>query len=92
MSFRQEYLRQLPHLTAATAEAAALQLFQYQAVHCPPYTAYLAALGCQPAQVQRVAEVPFLPIEFFKTHEVRTDPAAWAAGNVSQQRHHLAAA
>jgi hypothetical protein len=93
MSFRQEYLRQLPTLTAATAEAAALQLFQYQAGHCPPYAAYLAALGCQPAQVQRVADVPFLPIEFFKTHDVRTDPAAWEAqetfrssGTTLQQR------
>ncbi len=93
MSFRQEHLRQLPALTAATAEAVALQLFQYQARHCPPYAAYLAALGCQPARVRRVADVPFLPIEFFKTHDVRTDPAAWepqevfrSSGTTLQQR------
>jgi hypothetical protein len=75
MSFRADYLQQLPLLTAATADAAALRLFGYQAVHCPPYAAYLAALGCSPAQVQRVTDIPFLPIEFFKTHEVRTDAA-----------------
>lgn len=93
MSFRDAYLTQLPFLTAATAEAAALQLFQYQAQHCPPYAAYLAALGCSPTQVRRVAEVPFLPIEFFKTHDVRTDPAAWepqevfrSSGTTLQQR------
>jgi hypothetical protein len=93
MSFRHEYLRQLPHLTPATAEGAALQLFQHQAAHCPPYAAYLAALGCRPAQVRRVAEVPFLPIEFFKTHDVRTDPDAWepqevfrSSGTTLQQR------
>jgi hypothetical protein len=93
MSFREEYLRQLPALTAATAEAVALQLFRYQAAHCPPYAAYLAALGCQAAQVRRVANVPFLPIEFFKTHDVRTDPAAWepqevfrSSGTTLQQR------
>ena len=79
MSFRDDYLRQLPDLTAATAETAALQLFAYQAVHCPPYAAYLAALGRDPATVQRLADIPFLPIEFFKTHAVRTDPAAWQA-------------
>jgi len=40
-----------------------------------------------------VAEVPFLPIEFFKTHDVRTDPAAWepqevfrSSGTTLQQR------
>ena len=93
MSFRAGYLRQLPSLTAATAEAAALQLFRYQAVHCPPYAAYLAALGCQPAQVQCLVDIPFLPIEFFKTHEVRTDPAEWqpqetfrSSGTTQQQR------
>ncbi|WP_139923122.1 acyl transferase [Hymenobacter sp. DG01] len=95
MSFRTEYLHQLPHLTAATAEAAALQLFAYQARHCPPYRAYLAALGCQPDQVQRLADIPFLPIEFFKTHEVRTDGAEWepqevflSSGTTQQQRSH----
>ena len=93
MSFRDDYLRQLPDLTAATAETAALQLFAYQAVHCPPYAAYLAALGRDPATVQRLADIPFLPIEFFKTHAVRTDPAAWQAqevfkssGTTQQQR------
>ena len=93
MSFRADYLRQLPLLTAATADAAALRLFAYQAAHCPPYAAYLAALGCQPARVQQVTDIPFLPIEFFKTHEVRTEPAAWqtqeifrSSGTTLQQR------
>ncbi|MGI4735612.1 MAG: hypothetical protein ACRYG7_10580 [Janthinobacterium lividum] len=98
MSFRADYLQQLPLLTAATAEAAALRLFGYQATHCPPYAAYLAALGHPVAQVQRVADIPFLPIEFFKTHEVRTDaveagPTPWqpqevfrSSGTTLQQR------
>ncbi|RZK34785.1 MAG: acyl transferase, partial [Hymenobacter sp.] len=79
MSFRTDFLgagyqRLLP---AEGFEARALALFRHQAAHCPPYAAYLAALGCQPARVQQVADIPFLPIEFFKTHEVRTEPAAW---------------
>ena len=81
MSFRTSFLgqgyRRLTHPAPADWEARALQLFQYQARHCPPYAAYLAALGHDPATVRRVVDVPFLPIEFFKTHEVRTDPAAW---------------
>ncbi|MBC8082848.1 MAG: acyl transferase [Hymenobacter sp.] len=77
MSFRDEHLRQLPHLTAAAVPAAALRLFRYQAAHCPPYRAYLAALGRDPAAVRQLTDIPFLPIAFFKTHAVRTDPAAW---------------
>jgi hypothetical protein len=92
MSFRADYLRQLPQLTAATAEAAALRLYAYQAQHCPPYAAYLAALGPR-EPVTRMTDVPFLPIEFFKTHDVRTDPAEWqpqeefrSSGTTLQQR------
>ncbi len=70
-----------------------MQLFAYQAAHCPPYHAYLAGLGRDPATVQRLEDIPFLPIEFFKTQAVRTDPAAWqpqevfrSSGTTQQQR------
>ena len=77
MSFREEHLRHLAHLTAANVPEVALRLFRYQAAHCPPYRAYLAALGCNPAAVHQLTAIPFLPIEFFKTQAVRTDSAAW---------------
>ena len=50
MSFRADFLLALPRVTAATFEAAALALFRHQAVHCPPYAAYLAQLN--PARYQ----------------------------------------
>ncbi|WP_426491150.1 acyl transferase [Hymenobacter sp. 102] len=78
MSFRALHLQQLPSLTSATAPAAALALFRYQARRCAPYAAYLAALGCQPERVQQLTDIPFLPIEFFKTQDVRTDAAEWS--------------
>ena len=97
MSFRTAFLgpdyQRLTRLNPAGFAAAALQLFQYQAVHCPPYAAYLAGLGRDPAAVQGVGDIPFLPIEFFKTQDVRTDPAAWqpqevfrSSGTTLQQR------
>ena len=93
MSFRDTFLQQLPAISPATFEAAALALFRHQAAHCPPYAEYLTQLGCRPAAVARVADIPFLPIEFFKTHEVRTEPAGWApqeeflsSGTTLQQR------
>ncbi|MGI4761441.1 MAG: hypothetical protein ACRYF0_12075 [Janthinobacterium lividum] len=97
MSFRPTFLgsayRTLTHLAPSAFEAAALALFRHQAAHCPPYRAYLAGLGRDPARVQGPADIPFLPIEFFKTQEVRTDPSQWqpqeefrSSGTTLQQR------
>ncbi|MFD2784775.1 acyl-CoA synthetase family protein [Hymenobacter rubripertinctus] len=95
MSFRDAYLPRLPHLTAAMAPAAALALFRYQAAHCAPYAAYLAALGRRAEAVAGMEDIPFLPIEFFKTHAVRTAAAHWepqetflSSGTTQQQRSH----
>ncbi|HEX8349584.1 MAG TPA: acyl transferase, partial [Hymenobacter sp.] len=82
MSFREAYLRQLPRLTAADVEETALALFRHQAVHCPPYREYLGLLGRDPQAVRQLTDIPFLPIEFFKTHEVRTEPAVWSSQEV----------
>ena len=50
--------------------AAALDVFNYQARHTPVYRDYLAALGVEPSSVQELEQIPFLPIEFFKSHSV----------------------
>lgn len=51
-------------------ERAALELFRFQAAACPPYRDYLALLGVRPEAVGRWYEVPFLPIELFKSHDI----------------------
>ena len=51
-------------------EAAALELFRRQAVMCEPYKQYVELLGVNPAEVNRVEDIPFLPIEFFKWRDV----------------------
>ena len=51
-------------------EAAALELFRRQAVMCEPYRQYIELLGVNPAEVNRVEDIPFLPIEFFKWRDV----------------------
>jgi hypothetical protein len=95
MSFRADYLSALPQLTPATAEDLALRLFRHQAEYCAPYRQWLQALGCRPGQVQRLPDVPFLPIEFFKTQDVVTVAPgdAWppaltfrSSGTTQQQR------
>ena len=93
MSFRSSFTRALPQLKSTDFEEAALALFRHQAVHCRPYAQYLAQLGRNPAAVARLPDIPFLPIEFFKTHEVRTEPGNWvpeeeflSSGTTLQQR------
>jgi phenylacetate-coenzyme A ligase PaaK-like adenylate-forming protein len=51
-------------------EAYALQIFQFQAEKNSVYKNYLKALNKQPLDVKSIQELPFLPIEFFKTHKV----------------------
>ena len=56
--------------TAEEFEAAALETFRRQAAECAPYRDYLALVGIEPGEVRRAAEIPHLPIELFKTHDV----------------------
>lgn len=53
-----------------TFRAAALEVFRFQAEHCPVYRDYLASLRIDPTHINELEKVPFLPIEFFKSHEV----------------------
>ena len=56
-----------------TFRAAALEVFYYQAKHTPVYRDYLDALGTDPSRIMEPEEIPFLPIEFFKSHTVLAD-------------------
>jgi phenylacetate-coenzyme A ligase PaaK-like adenylate-forming protein len=53
-----------------TFRAAALEVFQFQAKHTPVYRDYLATLRKDPALVKEIEDIPFLPVEFFKSHLV----------------------
>lgn len=49
---------------------AALQAFNFQAQHCGVYRQFIAGLNINPAHIKNIEQIPFLPIAFFKTHEV----------------------
>ena len=53
-----------------TFREAALKVFYFQAAHNPVYRDYLSALNIDPNQINEVEQIPFLPVEFFKTHTV----------------------
>lgn len=48
----------------------ALELFRFQAERCEPYRRYIELLGIDPAEVSKVEDIPFLPIELFKSCDV----------------------
>jgi len=55
-----------------TFSSSALEIFKLQSRHNEVYKKYLSLLGCNPDLVQSVTEIPFLPIELFKTFDVVT--------------------
>lgn len=48
----------------------ALRLFAHQAQRCKPYADYISLLGIDPHEVREVSDIPFLPIELFKSHDI----------------------
>ena len=47
-----------------------LELFRFQYQYVPIYKAYCDAIHRNPDSVHQIEDIPFLPISFFKTHEV----------------------
>jgi hypothetical protein len=60
--------------SAATADfdALALEIFQYQYHYNPLYRSFASAIRADPLSVSSADRIPFLPISFFKSHEVKT--------------------
>ena len=55
-----------------TFEKQTLDIFRYQAANNPVYSKYLGLLNIHPDSITDISTIPFLPIEFFKTHKVLT--------------------
>lgn len=53
-----------------TFRETALKVFHFQAERNPVYHDYIDGLGMVAAKIREVEEIPFLPVEFFKTHPV----------------------
>jgi len=72
---RAELLPLLADLENGRFEETALAVFRYQAAHNPLYSRFLELLNhrCEPSALNRI---PFLPIQFFKTQEIKT--GSWA--------------
>lgn len=51
-------------------EQVAIEVFQYQYENCLPYRKFCNLLNTDPKQVVHSTDIPFLPIEFFKSHKI----------------------
>lgn len=60
----------------------ALELFQYQYSHCDIYRLYCDALHVDVTAISELWHIPFLPISFFKTHEVLSRPATTSTADI----------
>lgn len=48
----------------------ALEVFRYQAINIPVYRDFLSLLKIKPENISNYQQIPFLPVEFFKSHEI----------------------
>lgn len=91
MDFNTHHISLLRQQRPFDFNSTALALFRYQAEHNNVYRQYLAHLGVKPNQVETLAQIPFLPIEFFKEQQVITgtfEPQAifYSSGTTQQAR------
>jgi len=53
--------------------ASALKVFHFQAEHNPVYREYMSNLNIDTGMIREVEAIPFLPVEFFRTHRVNCE-------------------
>jgi len=54
----------------ASFRETALEVFRLQSRHNPVYREYIRSLKRDPEQVRELSEIPFLPVEFFRSQKV----------------------
>jgi phenylacetate-coenzyme A ligase PaaK-like adenylate-forming protein len=54
-------------------EEVALQVFAYQYEHTAVYRQFCDSLKKMPQTIRSLSDIPFLPVQFFKTHDIIAD-------------------
>jgi phenylacetate-coenzyme A ligase PaaK-like adenylate-forming protein len=70
MQVSKSFLEKIENLDSTQFEKLAFEIFQYQAANNSVYQRYLKARKIHPDQIDRLENIPFLPISFFKDHPV----------------------
>jgi phenylacetate-coenzyme A ligase PaaK-like adenylate-forming protein len=64
--------KQLYQVNDRTFQDIALSLFRFQANGNAVYKAFVQNLGIRESEIQTITDIPFLPISFFKNHQIKT--------------------
>jgi hypothetical protein len=72
-----QHLRKMAFRTGTDQqfESVALEIFSFQAENCQIYSDYIGALKIDTTKVKSLKQIPFLPINFFKSHQVVSNAA-----------------
>ena len=75
-------------------EKCAIDIFKYQAKNCTVYRDFLNLLNIDIASISNVSEIPFLPIQFFKSHKIVSndntiEQVFLSSGTTGSQSQHL---
>ena len=77
-------------------ENLALQVFRHQSMKCTVYSNYISQLGIDPKTINHIQQIPFLPIQFFKSQKIistnkRIDKVFLSSGTTEnvQSRHYI---
>jgi phenylacetate-coenzyme A ligase PaaK-like adenylate-forming protein len=62
----------IKNITENTFEETALAVFQYQYANNALYQKYVDLLHISPTNVTKITQIPYLPIAFFKSHDIKT--------------------
>lgn len=79
----------------ATFEALTFQTFQYQFENNRTYRSFCDLLYIHPSDVTKIEDIPFLPIQFFKSHEIvsnnhsiqETFTSSGTTGSITSKHH-----
>lgn len=74
ISLRDQLKQRVLTVTPGGFEGLALDVFRYQAAENAVYRQYLRHLGVRSDAVRQLEDIPFLPLEFFKTHRILSGP------------------
>lgn len=94
MSFSDSFKKDIYQIEESGFEAAAVALFDYQWHENELYQSYCNHLSKNPTNVRQLTDIPFLPISFFKSHQIQTEKwvpekifKSSGTGNDSRSKH-----
>ncbi|MEQ9423902.1 MAG: acyl transferase [Cyclobacteriaceae bacterium] len=93
MQLENSIIKLIPKINDKNFKRYALEIFKFQALENQVYSSYLKHLNLKIESVQEIDQIPFLPIDFYKEHTIKS--GSWnedlifkSSGTSGQQRSH----